>query len=105
MQTSQQRKKNSDKRDSVAQLSALGDGSPKRLRGEVSLPTNQGHFPLNLVTEKTSWLGMSRGYATTASSDGQWVRVRCTLAEMDGGRNGPQCRLTIIADKVCLLRL
>lgn len=55
-----------------------------------------------MITEKTSWLGMSRSYATTGSGDGQWVRVRCTLAEMDDSCDGLQCRLTIIADKVWL---
>ncbi|KAF8509805.1 Rho GTPase activation protein [Gautieria morchelliformis] len=81
----QQRKKASDKRDSVAQLSALTDATPKRLR------------------EKSSWLGMTRGYATTASGDGQWVRVRCTLAETDDARAGPQCRLSIVTtDKATL---
>ena len=43
---------------------------------------------------------MSRGYATTASGDGHWARVRCTLVEMEDTESGPQWRLTIIGDKV-----
>jgi hypothetical protein len=56
-----------------------------------------------MYIEKSSWLGMTRGYATTASGDGQWVWVRCSLSEVDAdARAGPQCRLTIVtADKVC----
>ena len=56
---------------------------------------------MTFATEKSSWLGMSRAYATTASGDGQWVRVRCTLTEMEDTKNGPQWRLTIVGDKVC----
>ncbi|KIJ26917.1 hypothetical protein M422DRAFT_216095 [Sphaerobolus stellatus SS14] len=35
---------------------------------------------------------MSKGYATTTSTEGQWTRVRCSIAELDER----ECRFTIV---------
>ena len=37
--------------------------------------------PCPVYAEKTSWLTMAPGYATTTSAAGQWVRVRCHLQD------------------------